>query len=250
MVKGLRHGAFRRANANVQQDTGRKQASGNATARGQCREATASRFAADSPMEEAGFELVWGFFCQVLVFGLLPVLCSEREGRSSFFNRAAGVKRVLSASGLRGIVVQHAGGTSLAKCCFFVRLRAVSSSRPFNRHANRTSVRRWFRLCPGSEQEGPACVAQCPHERRGGARGRCPFAHRGKAGVVLSRGFLNSLRPTGSWFFPRSARYERAATWRLEGRHRYVPCAINAVRRVATKNAGLPCLVPAGRATA
>ena len=82
------------------------------------------------------------------------------------------------------------------------------------------------------------------------ARGRCLFAHRGKAGVALSRGFLNSLRPTGSWFFPRSARYERAATWRRGGRHRYVPCAINAVRRVATKNAGLPCLVPAGRATA
>jgi hypothetical protein len=58
--------------------------------------------------------------------------------------------------------------------------------------------------------------------------------------VALSRGFLDSLRPTGSWFFPRSARYERAATWRRGGRHRYVPCAINAVRRVATKNAGLP----------
>jgi hypothetical protein len=41
----------------------------------------------------------------------------------------------LSASGLRRIVVQYAGGTSLAKCCFFVRLRAVSSSRPVNRHA-------------------------------------------------------------------------------------------------------------------
>ena len=145
---------------------------------------------------------------------------------------------------------RHAGGTSLAKCCFFVRLRAVSSSRPFNRHAKRTSLRRWVRLCPGSEQEGPARVAQCPHERRSGARGRCLFAHRGKAGVALSRGFLNSLRPTGSWFFPRSARYERAATWRRGGRHRYVPCAINAVRRVATKNAGLPGLVPAGRAAA
>jgi hypothetical protein len=24
--------------------------------------------------------------------------------------------------------------------------------------------------CPGSEQEGPARVAQCPHERRSGAR--------------------------------------------------------------------------------
>jgi len=38
--------------ASVQQDTGRKQASGNAAARGQCREATASRFAPDSPLEE------------------------------------------------------------------------------------------------------------------------------------------------------------------------------------------------------
>src|SRR2546430_7495166 len=36
--------------------------------------------------------------------------------------------------------------------------------------------------CPGSEQEGPARVAQCPHERRSGARGRCLFAHRAKPG--------------------------------------------------------------------
>jgi len=54
------------------------------------------RFAADSPVEEAGFELVWGFSYQVVVFGLLPVLCSELESRSSFFNRAAGGKRIFS----------------------------------------------------------------------------------------------------------------------------------------------------------
>ena len=36
--------------------------------------------------------------------------------------------------------------------------------------------------CPGSEREGPARVAQCPHERRSGARGRGLFAHRGKPG--------------------------------------------------------------------
>ena len=58
------------------------------------------RFALDSALEQAGFELVWGFFCQVVIFGLLAVLCSEREGRSSFFNRAAGVKKVFH-SGLR-----------------------------------------------------------------------------------------------------------------------------------------------------
>ena len=34
----------------------------------------------DSPLEGGGFELVWGFSCQVVLFGLLPVLCSEREG--------------------------------------------------------------------------------------------------------------------------------------------------------------------------
>src|SRR6267143_1460984 len=43
----------------------------------------ASRFVPDSPLEGVGFELVWGFSCQVVVFGLLPVLCSERESRSS-----------------------------------------------------------------------------------------------------------------------------------------------------------------------
>jgi hypothetical protein len=31
-------------------------------------------------LEETGFELVWGFPCQVVVLSLLPVLCSEREG--------------------------------------------------------------------------------------------------------------------------------------------------------------------------
>jgi hypothetical protein len=50
--------------------------------------------------------LVWGFSCQAVVFGF----CSQffvrsGKGRSSFFNRAAGVKKVLSASGLRRIVV-------------------------------------------------------------------------------------------------------------------------------------------------
>ena len=36
----------------------------------------------DSPLEGAGFEPVWGFSCQAVVLGLLPVLCSERESRS------------------------------------------------------------------------------------------------------------------------------------------------------------------------
>ena len=48
----------------------------------------------------------------------------------------------------------------------------------WNRNPSQTSGQ----ACPGSEQEGPARVAQCPHERRSGARGRCLFAHRGKPG--------------------------------------------------------------------
>ena len=40
-------------------------------------------FADDSPLEGQGFEPVWGFSCQVVVFGFLPVLCSELESRSS-----------------------------------------------------------------------------------------------------------------------------------------------------------------------
>ena len=124
------------------------------------------RFAIDSSLEGDGFKLVWGFSCQVVVFGLLAVLCSERESRSSFFNRAAGGKRVFVRFRLEENSSQHGGGTSLAKCCFFVWLRAVSSSRPVNRHAKGTFLPRWVRLCPGSEQECPARVAQCPHEPR------------------------------------------------------------------------------------
>src|SRR6202040_488124 len=46
------------------------------------------RFAGDSPLEERGFELVWGLSCQVVVFGLLPVLCSEVcPGKASMFSR-------------------------------------------------------------------------------------------------------------------------------------------------------------------
>src|SRR5258708_32982077 len=41
-----------------------------------------TEFAADSLLEEIGFEPVWGFSCQV-VFCLLAVLCSERESRFS-----------------------------------------------------------------------------------------------------------------------------------------------------------------------
>jgi hypothetical protein len=57
-------------------------------------------FALDSPVEGSGFELVWGFSCQVVVFGLLQFFVRSGKGRSSFFNRAADVKKVFH-SGLR-----------------------------------------------------------------------------------------------------------------------------------------------------
>src|SRR5271167_1321513 len=90
----------------------------------------AHRFSRDSLLEGTGFELVWGLFCQVVVFGLLPVLWPERESRSSFFNRAADVKKVVH-SGLRRIVSArwgHAIG-KLPFLRFFVR--------PFDRPAKR-----------------------------------------------------------------------------------------------------------------
>src|ERR1700726_834967 len=37
----------------------------------------------DREPDQVRTRLVWGFFCQTVVLGLLSVLCSEREGRSS-----------------------------------------------------------------------------------------------------------------------------------------------------------------------
>src|SRR5215471_11296491 len=158
-------------------------------------------------------ELVWGFSCQA-VFWLWSVLCLERESRSSFFNRAPGSKRILSLESR------------------FVLLAV--DWRP------RDPSLVLGQACPGSEQEGPARVAQCPHERRSGARGRCLFAHRGKPGWHSAAVFRTSCVLPGSWFFPRSARYKRAATWRRGGGHRYVPCAMNALSVSQRRTRGCP----------
>ena len=58
------------------------------------------RFAADSSLEEAGFELVWGFSCQVVVLGLWPVLCSELEG--PFFVPSPAIRFPERAEGVKG----------------------------------------------------------------------------------------------------------------------------------------------------
>src|SRR5215472_6043244 len=53
---------------------------------------------ADSVLEGNGFELVWGFPCQVVFFGLLPVLCSERESRSSSHRLRSGSRSARKGS--------------------------------------------------------------------------------------------------------------------------------------------------------
>ena len=47
-----------------------------------------------------GFELVWGFPCQVVFFGLLPVLCSERGG--AFFVPSPAIRFPERAEGVKG----------------------------------------------------------------------------------------------------------------------------------------------------
>ena len=58
------------------------------------------RFAPDSPLEGDGFELVWGFSCQVVIFGLLPVLCSELE--KPFFVPSPAIRFAERAEGVKG----------------------------------------------------------------------------------------------------------------------------------------------------
>ena len=78
-----------------------------------------------------------------------------------------------------------------------------------NRRAKGTPDRRVKRTpaatdrgCPGSEQEGPARVAKCPHERRSGARGRCP---------VCPPGQPRGGGPGAGWLIPAEAlgRFDR-----------------------------------------
>jgi hypothetical protein len=54
----------------------------------------------DSPLEQAGFELVLGFSCQVVVFGLLQFFCSERE--RPFFVPSPAIRFAERAEGVKG----------------------------------------------------------------------------------------------------------------------------------------------------
>jgi hypothetical protein len=58
------------------------------------------RFAMDSPLEQAGFELVWGFSCQAVVWVVLTVFCSERE--RPFFVPSPAIRFAERAEGVKG----------------------------------------------------------------------------------------------------------------------------------------------------
>jgi hypothetical protein len=59
-----------------------------------------SEFARDSPLEEAGFEPVWGFSCQALFWVVLTVFCSERE--RPFFVPSPAIRFAERAEGVKG----------------------------------------------------------------------------------------------------------------------------------------------------
>jgi hypothetical protein len=104
--------------------------------------------------------------------------------------------------------------------------------------------------CPGSEQEGPARGRAVPSqatERR--AREVAGLPTGASLGGTQPR-FLNKLRPAGVMVL--SAVCPMRASRNLASGRRAPLCPVRDQRgeRVATKNAGLPCLVPAGRAAA
>ena len=58
------------------------------------------RFATDSALEGARFELVWGFSCQAVVLGCAEVFCSERE--RPFFVPSPAIRFAERAEGVKG----------------------------------------------------------------------------------------------------------------------------------------------------
>ena len=80
------------------------------------------RFAEDSPLEGSGFELVWGFSCQVVIFGLWSVLCSELESRSSSRRLRSGSRS--ARKGSRDRNASKLGGLPPSGACVSQRLDA------------------------------------------------------------------------------------------------------------------------------
>src|ERR1700751_1863165 len=131
----------------------------------------------------------------------------------------------------------------------FFPLEAVSSPWPVDRRAKDPSLA-LGQACPGSEQEGPARGRAVPSqatERR--AREVACLPTGASLGGTQPR-FLHKLRPAGFRVFP--AVGPMGASRNLASGRRAPLCPVRDQRgeRVATKNAGVPCLVPAGRAAA
>ena len=169
----------------------------------------------DSSLEGDGFELVWGFSCQAVVLG-----CAD----SFLFGAGKAVFRSLIAP-------------QVAR--EFFPLEAVSSPWPVDRPAKRIPLWRWGRLVPVANRRAPrASRSALTSDGAARAGGACLPTGASRGGTQPR--FLKSCVQPGSWFFPRSARYERAATWRRGGGHRYVPCAINAVSVSQRKTRGCP----------
>jgi len=59
-----------------------------------------ARFVADSPLEEAGFELVWGFSCQVVVLGFAE--SSLFGAGKPFFIPSPAIRFAERAEGVKG----------------------------------------------------------------------------------------------------------------------------------------------------
>jgi hypothetical protein len=58
------------------------------------------RFAADSPLEQAGFELVWGFSCQAVIFGFAESSLFGAGG--PFFIPSPAIRFPERAEGVKG----------------------------------------------------------------------------------------------------------------------------------------------------
>ena len=183
------------------------------------------RFAKDSPVEGDGFEPVWGFFCQVVVFWFVA---------GSLFGAGKAVFRSLIAP-------------QVAR--EFFSLEAISSPWAVDRPAKRIPLWRWGRLVPVANRRAPrASRSALTSDGAARAGGACLPTGASRGGTQPR--FLNKLRPAGVMVL--SAVCPIRASRNLASGRRAPLCPVRDQRgeRVATKNAGLPCLVPAGRAAA
>src|SRR6201993_1799408 len=172
---------------------------------------------------------------------------AQRAGRLKIAFQAAAPPSVAVLCSERKAVLRSLIASPVAR--EFFPLEAVSSPWPVDRRAKDPSLA-LGQACPGSEQEGPVRGRAVPSqatERR--AREVACLPTGASLGGTQPR-FLNKLRPAGVMVL--SAVCPMRASRNLASGRRAPLCPVRDQRgeRIATKNAGLPCLVPAGRAAA